>query len=64
MVRTIERANEFGIDVQLHKINFNQIMERMRHHINEEIEMIRNGLSKSQNIDYYHEVVEFINHIP
>ena len=60
MVRTIERANEFGIDVQLHKINFNQIMERMRHHINEEIEMIRNGLSKSQNIDYYHEVVEFI----
>src|SRR5688500_14479416 len=60
MVRTIERANEFGIDVQLHKINFNQVMERMRHHINEEIEIIRNGFSKSQNIDYYREVVEFI----
>src|SRR5919108_2297627 len=60
MVRTIERANEFGIDVQLHKIDFSKIMERMRHHINEEISMIRNGLSKSQNIDYYHDVAEFI----
>jgi mycothione reductase len=34
-------------------------MERMRHHINEEIDMIRNGLSESQNIDYYHDVAEF-----
>jgi mycothione reductase len=60
MVRTIERANEFGIDVRLHKIDFNKVMESMRHHINDEINMIRNGLSKSQNIDYYHDVVEFI----
>jgi mycothione reductase len=60
MVRTIERANEFGIDVQLHKIDFNKIMERMKHHINEEIDMIRNGLTESQNIDYYHDAAEFI----
>src|SRR4051812_34505138 len=60
MVRTIERANEFGIDVRLQKIDFNKVMEGMRHHINDEINMIRNGLSKSQNIDYYHDVVEFI----
>ena len=33
MIRTIEQANEFGIDVQLHKIDFNKIMERIRHHI-------------------------------
>src|SRR5215217_2255928 len=32
----------------------------MRHHINEEIDMIRNGLSESQNIDYYHDAAEFI----
>jgi mycothione reductase len=60
MVRTIERANEFGIDFQLNRIDFNKVMERMRHHVNEEINMIRNGLSESQNIDYYHDVAEFI----
>src|ERR687885_877430 len=60
MLRTIERANEFGIDVQLHKIDFHKVMERMRHYIKEEIDMIRNGLSKSENIDYYHKTAEFI----
>src|ERR671919_1779764 len=60
MIRTIEKANEFGIDVHLHNIDFNKVMERMRHHINEEINMIRNGLSESQNINYYHDVAEFI----
>ncbi|MDQ3903558.1 MAG: dihydrolipoyl dehydrogenase, partial [Thermoproteota archaeon] len=60
MVRTIEKANEFGIDVQLHKINFPKVMEGMRHYIKEQIDMIRNGLSKSQNIDYYHKGAEFI----
>jgi mycothione reductase len=60
MVRTIERANEFGIDVQLHKIDFNKVMEKMRLHIDEEINMIRNGLSESHNINYYHDVAEFI----
>ncbi|MFL6490258.1 MAG: dihydrolipoyl dehydrogenase [Nitrososphaera sp.] len=60
MIRTIERANEFGIDVQLNKIDFNKVMERMRHHINEEINMIRSGLSESPKIDYYHDVAEFI----
>jgi dihydrolipoamide dehydrogenase len=60
MIRTIEKANEFGIDVHLHNIDFNKVMESMRHHINEEIDMIRNGLSESQNIDYYHDAAEFI----
>jgi len=60
MISTIKRANEFGIDVQLHRIDFNKVMERMRHHINEEIDMIRNGLIESQNIDYYHDAVGFI----
>jgi len=33
----------------------------MRHHIKEEIDMIRNRLSKSQNIDYYPDIAEFID---
>ena len=36
-VRTIERANEFGIDIHLHKVDFNKVIERMRHYINERI---------------------------
>jgi mycothione reductase len=60
MINTIKRANEFGIDVKLHKIDFNEVMERMRHHINEEIHMIRNAFTESQNIDYYHDAAEFI----
>src|SRR5919108_5309910 len=60
MVRTIERANEFGINVQLQKVDFNKVMEKMRLHIDEEINMIRNGLSESHNINYYHDVAEFI----
>lgn len=51
MVRAIERANEFGIDIRLQRIDLNKVMDRMRHHINEEIGAIRSGLSKSQNID-------------
>src|ERR671933_2847253 len=46
MVRIIERANELGIDVQLHKINFGKVMQRMRRHVNEEIDIIRKGLSE------------------
>jgi mycothione reductase len=60
MISTIKRANEFGIDVQLHNIDFSKVMQRMRYHINEEIDIIRNGLTESQNIDYYHDAAEFI----
>src|SRR5919202_3101468 len=60
MVSTIEKAKELGIDVQLSKIDFKKVMERMRHIINEEIDIIRNGLSESKNIDYYHDVAEFV----
>jgi mycothione reductase len=60
MVRTIERANEFGIDIQLRKIDFGKVMQRMRRHTNEEIDIIRKGLSESKNIDYYHNIAEFV----
>ena len=60
MVRIIGRANELGIDVQVSKIDFKKIMERMRSHVYEEIDMIRNGLSQSKNIDYYRDIAEFV----
>jgi dihydrolipoamide dehydrogenase len=60
LVRTIERSRAFGIDIDIKKINFSQIMERMRNLIGRDIEMIRTGLSNSSNIDYYHAVAEFV----
>jgi mycothione reductase len=59
LVRTIERTREFGIDVEVKKIEFEKVMERMRSLIYAEINTIRQGLSHSKNIDYYHATAEF-----
>ncbi len=58
-VSTIERAGEFGVDVNIKKIDFETVMERMRTLISRDINMIREGLSHSKNIDYYPAVAEF-----
>ncbi len=60
LVRTVEKAPEFGIEVAVKKIRFEKVMERMRTAVSEEIHMIREGLSSSENIDYYRSVAEFI----
>ena len=60
VIRTIQRANIFGIDVDIKKIDFKFIMERMRHIINEDIENIRSGLSNAKELDYYPEIAEFV----
>jgi mycothione reductase len=60
LVRKIEEARDLGIETQIKKINFGFVMERMRKLINQEIDQIREGLSSSKNIDYYHEPAEFI----
>lgn len=60
LIRTVERTGEFGIDVDIKRIDFGGIMERMRGLIYSEINMIREGLSNSKNIDYYRAVAEFI----
>ena len=60
LVRTIERAGDFGIDVDIKTIDFGRVMERMRIIIYRDIDIIRDGLSHSKNIDYYHGVAEFV----
>jgi mycothione reductase len=60
LVRTIERAEEFGIDVEVKKIDFEKVMERMRALVYPEINMIREGISHSENMDYYPATAEFI----
>jgi len=61
LVRTIGRAGELGIDVDIRKVDFGGVMERMRTLIYKDINMIRQGLSHSENIDYYPAVAEFIS---
>jgi mycothione reductase len=60
VVRIIDRAHEFGISVKLERIDFGEIMNRMRSHIKTEIEGIREGLSNAENVDYYPIAGEFI----
>jgi mycothione reductase len=61
LVRTIEEARELGVEADIKKIDFVKIMNRMRSLISKDIESIREGLSSSKNIDYYHDIVEFVS---
>ena len=60
-MRHIEEARELGVETNITKIDFLKIMERMRSLIGKDIESIRQGLSSSENIDYYHDVAEFVS---
>jgi len=61
LVRKIGRAKGFGIDVDIRRVDFGGVMERMRALIYKDINMIRQGLSNSENIDYYHDIAKFIS---
>jgi mycothione reductase len=60
LVRTLEKARNFGIDFDIKQIDFKKVMERMRTLIYKDIKQIRHGLSHSNNIDYYPEAAEFV----
>ncbi len=60
LVRTVGRAGEFGVEVDIRKIDFEKVMERMRTLIGGDINMIRQGLSNSENIAYYPAIAEFV----
>ncbi|MHB2036424.1 MAG: dihydrolipoyl dehydrogenase [Nitrososphaerales archaeon] len=61
IVRTIEEAEELGVEIDIKKIDFPKIMNRMRTLIGRDIDSIREGLSSSPNIDYYHALAEFVS---
>src|SRR5437763_10163108 len=61
LVRTIEKARDLGVNAKIASINFQMVMERMRTLVNNDIDQIREGLSSSKNIDYYHASAEFVS---
>jgi len=60
LVRTVEKAKTFGIGSEIKKVDFKQVMERMRHIIYRDINKVRHGLSHSKDVDYYPEAAEFV----
>jgi dihydrolipoamide dehydrogenase len=63
LVWMVERASQFGIEAELKRVDFLQIMERMRASLSADIEGIRNPV-ESPNIDYFPEPAEFIGPMP
>lgn len=60
VVRTIEDAEQFGIEANVKRIRFDRVMERMRGLIGTDISRIRQGLSSSPQIDYYPTTAAFV----
>jgi mycothione reductase len=60
VIRTVQRAPEFGLSVRDVRVDFARVMKRLHDHIDPEIEAIRQGLSQAREIDYYPETVEFV----
>ncbi len=60
VIRTIESAKKFGIDVNIKNVDFGFVMDRMRKLIYTDINGIRRGLTESQYIDYYPKTASFI----
>ncbi|HEY4699632.1 MAG TPA: FAD-dependent oxidoreductase, partial [Nitrososphaerales archaeon] len=60
VVRLIQKAHVFGIQVEIKKIDSLAVMARMRSLIDNQVNIIRNGLSNSSNLDYYQSTAEFV----
>src|SRR4030042_5513628 len=60
LTREIERANEFGISVEIKNIDFQKVMQRRRNLIYEDINAMKQGLTQSKGVDYYDTAAEFI----
>ncbi|NHJ86841.1 MAG: dihydrolipoyl dehydrogenase [Asgard group archaeon] len=60
LIHDIKRANIFGIDADIKKVDFKFIMDRMRGIIGHDMDNIKQGLSEATELDYYHEKAEFI----
>lgn len=61
VVRIIQKSEDFGVYVEIKKIDFQAVMKRMQSLTQKDIKLIRNGLSNSKNIDYYPKIAEFIS---
>ncbi len=61
LIRTMEESKELGIEFEIRNVSYEKIMNRMRSLIDRDINSIRDGLSTSENIDYYHASAMFVS---
>ncbi len=59
LIRQIRDARRFGIDVNIEKIHFRSIMERMRAHVFRDMNNIRESLRGTELLDFYEETATF-----
>ncbi|MDG6901827.1 MAG: dihydrolipoyl dehydrogenase [Nitrososphaerota archaeon] len=60
LVRTLDEAEALGVEAEIKSVSYEKIMKRTRALIDRDIDAIRQGLSSSKNIDYYHAQAEFV----
>jgi mycothione reductase len=60
MLRTIEKAKDFGILAEVKEVDFRAVMERMRRLIYVDINAMKKGLAHTKNLDYYNTAAEFV----
>ncbi len=60
LVRTAEKGSGLGIEINVEKVHFNAVMERMRLIVSMDIMQIRESLKASPAIDYFPEPAAFI----
>ncbi|MCK9592210.1 MAG: dihydrolipoyl dehydrogenase [Methanoregula sp.] len=60
LVRTVQRAEGFGIQNSITKIDFPSVMQRMRTLVKNDRDAIQAELSNTPHLDYYHAVAEFV----
>lgn len=61
VVHHIKEADRFGIDVDVENIDYKKIMQRMRDHVRPQSKQIERNLKKSDDLDFYHDVGEFVD---
>ncbi|MEF8831986.1 MAG: dihydrolipoyl dehydrogenase [Candidatus Thermoplasmatota archaeon] len=61
VVNSIKEADRFGVDVDINSIDFQQIMERMRDHVNTQSESIGTNLRNSTDLDFYEDDAQFVD---
>lgn len=60
-VAEIENSNKLGVEANINKIHFREIMERMRSLISEDREQMRDGINHAKNLDFYEGTGYFVD---
>jgi dihydrolipoamide dehydrogenase len=60
-VAEIQNSNKLGVEANITKIRFREIMERMRTSIAEDREQMREGINVTKNLDFYEGTGHFID---